>query len=150
MISFIHSFSSVNPSRFALGVVLYKILVGKRSHPYLSEAELKVVYALPRHLRNQKAAALIIDSPGVMWPEGVRVSYSPPLISVVEKLLSHREENRGGLNNAILKGHLSSSFCSQERKKPDRPWRHSRVIFFGAAAAFLAVPFMLMRQAGRR
>ena len=89
-------FLNIHPSRFALGVVLYKILAGKYSHPYLSEAELEVVYALPDDSKNLKAAALIIDAPGVMWPEGVRESYSAALVSVVEKLLS-RHRDRAGL-----------------------------------------------------
>jgi hypothetical protein len=84
--------------------VLYKILVGKSFHPYLSEAELKVVYALPEDLQNLKAAALIIDAPGVMWPEGVRESYSPPLMSVVEKLLS-RHRDRAGLKEVRETAH---------------------------------------------
>jgi hypothetical protein len=81
--------------RYSLGVILYKILVGRRSHPYLSKEELAEVSDLTGSAQNLTAASMIIDAPGVMWPEGVKEGYSPALISMVEKLLSRHRDRAG-------------------------------------------------------
>ena len=89
--------------RYALGVLLYKILVGRRSHPYLSKEELSEVSDLTGSSRNLRAASMIIDVPGVLWPEGVKEGCSPMLISVVEQLLS-RHRDRAGMKEVRDRG----------------------------------------------
>ena len=75
---------------------MFKILAGKDRHPYLTEKEVVEVYEFPAESRNLRAAALMIDAPGVLWPEGVRESCKEDLVAVVEGLLS-RHRNRFGL-----------------------------------------------------
>ena len=76
--------------------MIFKIMAGDTSHPYLSVEERQIIRKLPDHSQGIKAAGLIFDAPGVMWPKGVRQSYSKDLVAVVEGLLS-RDRSRAGL-----------------------------------------------------
>lgn len=76
--------------------MMFKILAGMDLHPYLTEKESDGVFLLVGMDEYLKAAALMFDAPGVMWPPGVKERYPEALVEIVEKLLS-RHRDRAGL-----------------------------------------------------
>ena len=81
---------------------MYKLLRGADAHPYLTDEELdglrmfesnKIMYC--------KAAALIIDAPCVLWPEGKREAYPLELVQLVENLLIRHRDRAGSLEVSV-------------------------------------------------
>lgn len=78
--------------RYAVGVVLFKILTSRTIHPFLTTEDLEALSTLQLgEIRYREAGKRM--SPTVIWPEGCRLSYPEIMIDLVESLLLRR----GGL-----------------------------------------------------
>lgn len=69
----------------------------------MSPQDLKDIYELKESDRMLEAAARMVDSPCVTWPEGLRGSYPEDLVRLVEALLS-RHRSRAGLKEVLTSG----------------------------------------------
>ena len=79
-----------------MGVILYQILAGGGTHPYLREDQLNELFQVPEDI-SFRAAALIFDAPALSWPKEMIEAYPPDLLQLVGSLLV-RDQGRAGLN----------------------------------------------------
>ena len=87
--------------RFSLGVILYNLLVGMCSHPYINEAKMHEALALPDGPEQcELLAETVTSARGVMWPDRLRDLYAqdaPQLVALVEGLLNRSVKDRAGI-----------------------------------------------------
>ena len=89
--------ASASRDFYGLAIVLYEILCGPDSHPYLTHQQRQWCKDVDHDPEIRlRMSAWITDAPRVIWTKEVRRNVSPALIGLIEAML-RRDSGRAGM-----------------------------------------------------
>ena len=88
--------------------MMFQLLNGAKTHPYVMDLDRAAVLALPEAKMRSQMVALTVKAPGVRRTQRLKSCYSPELVRLVEGLLCRRHSHRAGINEVSSAGGRST------------------------------------------